>query len=491
MDYVLKDLEPKKMWRFFEELTRIPHGSYNEKQLSDWLVNFAKERGLKVKQDAAMNVLISKPATPGMENKKTIMIQAHMDMVCVKDEGVEHDFTKDPLPIYIDGDYVKSRGTSLGGDNGNGVSMMLTILDSDDIPHPNIQCIFTTAEEVGMTGASQLEPDCFEGEYLLNLDGGDDFTEMFLSCAGSHNDLYRFPKNAAAVANADEKVAYELFVGGINSGHSAFVIVNFGGNAIKQLGEVLSSLEEKFAIELATVKGGSKANVIAKEAKATVVVPKTEAAAFEAAVKELAAKICIEYTESDPEMFIELNPVAMPETVMEKEQTSKFIAFLDICQNGVFYFFRPEKDNPKTSSNMGILEDQGDVIMLTCMFRSNSDFLHDEYIRKLTRISKAFGVDHEVEGKSLAWEYRPDSDLVRMYSALVEKEYGVKPTHVIAHGGVEPGQIIERGKLGGKNIQAVVFGAASLDVHSTAERVYIPGYQKALDWMKKILVSLD
>lgn len=491
MDYVLKDLEPKKVFRFFEELTRIPHGSYNEQLLCDWLVNFANERGLRVKRDSADNVLISKSATPGYEDRKTIMIQAHIDMVCVKDEGVEHDFTKDPLPIYIDGDYIKSRGTSLGGDDGNGVAMMLAILDSDDIPHPAIQCIFTTAEEVGMTGASQLEPDCFEGEYLLNLDGGDDFTEMFLSCAGSSAHIYTFEKEKSTVEAPETKVAKEIFVGGINSGHSAFVIINFGGNAIKQLGEVLANLEEKFDFEIASVNGGSKMNVIAKEAKAVVVIDKKDEEAFEAAVAELAKNITIEFTESDPEMFVALNDVAMPETAMSKAAAAKFIEFLDTSLNGVYYFFSPKKDNAKTSSNLGILEDKGDEIELTVMFRSNSDFLHDEYIRKFTRIAKAFGVEHRVEGKSLAWEYRPDSDLVRMYSALVEKEYGVKPTHTIAHGGVEPGTIIERGKMGGKNIQAVVFGASTLDVHSTLERVYIPGVNKAFEWIKKVLISLD
>ncbi len=491
MDYVLKDLEPKKVFHFFEELTRIPHGSYNEKELSDWLVSFAKERGLRYKQDDALNVMIFKPATPGYENRKTIMLQAHIDMVAVKDEGVDHDFLKDPLPIYIDGDYIKSRGTSLGGDDGNGVALMLAILDSDDVPHPALQCIFTTQEEVGMIGASKLDPESFESEYLLNLDGGDDYTEMFLSCAGSHDDIYTFKKESEPVSEPEKKKAYKINVSGINSGHSAFVITNFGGNAIKQLGEVLANLSEKFSFGLSCASGGTKPNVIAEKAEAVIVIDKDKAGAFEKYFNDLADKIENEFSASDPNMDISLKPADMPEKVMNDCVKDRFIRFMDICLNGVFYFFSPKKESAKTSSNMGVLEDDGEKITLTCMFRSNSDFLHDEYIRKITNIAKAFDVDLEIAGKSLAWEYQPDNDLVKLYSALVEKEYGVKPRHILAHGGVEPGTIIERGKLAGKKIQAIVFGASSEDVHSTQERVYIPGIAKAWDWIRKVIISLD
>ncbi|NLW70538.1 MAG: aminoacyl-histidine dipeptidase [Eubacteriaceae bacterium] len=491
MERVLQGLEPERVFYFFEEMCRIPHGSGNEQALSDWMVDFAKQRGLRVIQDKVNNVIIYKPATAGNEHKKAVMLQAHMDMVAVKVAGSDIDLAKDPLDIYVEGDKIKARGTSLGGDDGAGCAMALALLDSDDIPHPALQCIFTTNEEVGMYGAADLDPNLFESEYLVNLDGGDDKTHLTVSCAGSSTNVFTIKKNPHVIENKGEKAAYEISIGGITSGHSAMMASFYGANSIMLLGEYLADIFAEFPAELCCLGGGTKMNAIAKESFAKLVIEKKNAAAFEQFTLKLAEGFVKEYLATDPDIFIKVTPCEMPEKAMDETAAKNFVKLTDLVPNWAFKYFAPDKLATKVSSNAGILTDDGEVIELTCMLRSNSDLYHEEYIRKMVTLAELLGIGHRIEGKSMAWEYEPDAVLPKIYSDLIEKETGKRPVPVMTHGGVEPGTIIALAKSVGKSLSAIVMGSRGEGIHSVDEALFISSVGPAYDWLIKVINSLD
>ena len=490
MARVLAGLEPERVFYFFEEICSVPHGSGNEKALSDKLVQFARDRGLKVFQDKANNVYISKPATSGLENKKAVMLQAHMDMVAVCTPDSNIDMTKEPVKIYVDGNNVRAKDTSLGADDGTGVAMILALLDSKDTPHPALQAIFTTSEEVGLVGASQLDPNLFESEYLINLDGGDNKEYLSVSCAGSSTIIYTIDKENQPLDKADKK-AYKLVIGGLVTGHSAMTASTYGANAIILLAECFSELAGVCPFDIAKVDGGTKMNAQPKDAWAILVVDEKDAAAFENAVKKLETNYKADYLEFCPNLFIKAEPADLPDTVMSRPAADKLTALIDTVPNWAFKYFAPDKKATKVSSNAGILTDDGEKIELTCMLRSNSDFLHFQYVRKMTRFSDMMGIPHRIENQSMAWEYDPDAVLPKLYSDLIEKETGKRPVPVMMHGGVEPGTIIALANSVGKKLSAICMGASGSGAHSTEETLKIDSVGPAYDWMVKVINSLD
>lgn len=490
MERVLSGLQPEKYFYYFEEISRIPRSSYKEKAVSDYIVDFARKRGLKVVQDDAWNVLISKPATPGYENRKGIMLQGHLDMVCVKDDGVEHDFDTDPLELYIDGDWVKAKGTTLGADNGTAVAMMLMILDSDDVEHPALQCIFTTGEEIGLEGASKLDPNLFEGDYLINMDGGG-FEKLLLSSAGASNHIFRIDRELKAIDGAEDKAAYRLTLSGLTSGHSGGLAHKCMGNAIKIMGDVLNDLNTAVACELADYTGGSKMNAIAKTSQAVIVVAKADAEKTEALLAELGETLRKEYRLTDPELTFAAEQVPVPAQGYSEAAKEKVLAFIDLLFDGTYKFMTEEKDMAKTSNNIGILSNIDGKVVADCLMRSNSDYHHEQLLRKTDRIAKLLDIDHEVKNHFPAWEYDPESSLVQKLNAIYQKEMGYTPEVVMTHGGMEPGTIVGLAKGIGKKVEAMNMGVACEGAHTTAEKMNIPAVQKTFDWLKKILVSLD
>lgn len=490
MERVLAGLKPEKYFYYFEEISRIPRSSYQEKAVSDYIVDFARKRGLKVVQDEAWNVLISKPATPGYENRKGIMLQGHLDMVCVKDDGVEHDFEKDPLELYIDGDWVKARGTTLGADNGTAVAMMLMILDSDDVEHPALQCIFTTSEEIGLEGASRLDPHLFEGDYLINMDGGG-FEKLLLSSAGASNHIFTIDRELTEIAAAAEKTAYRLALSGLTSGHSGGLAHKCMGNAIMIMGDVLNDLNLAVEYELADFTGGSKMNAIAKAAQAVVAVKKEDADKAKELLTALGETLKKEYRVTDPELCFAIEEIPVPAQRYSAAAKEKVLAFTDLLFNGTYKFMTEEKDMAKTSNNIGILSDIDGNVVADCLMRSNSDYQHDQLLRKTDRMAQLLGIGHEVKNHFPAWEYDPESGLVKQLNRIYQKELGYTPDVVMTHGGMEPGTIVGLAKSIGKKVEAMNMGVACQGAHTTAEKMNIPAVQETFDWLKKILVSLD
>lgn len=490
MQRVLSGLQPEKFFTYFEDISRIPRSSYEEKAVSDYVVAFAKEHNLEVYQDEVWNVIINKPATPGYEDRKGIILQGHLDMVCVADEGVVHDFSKDPIELMVDGEWVTANGTTLGADNGTAIAMMLMLLDEDTVPHPAIQCIFTTTEEIGMEGVAKLDGSKLQGSYLINLDGGG-YRKLLLSSAGASNHLFKIERELHAVEDAENKQAYRITVGGMTSGHSGGMANKCMGNAIQILGSFLNVIADAVPMELANVVGGLKMNAIAKQAEAEIIVPADCTEKLETLLTELTETLRREYSLTDPNAFMKSEKIEMPAACCSTEAQEKILAFLDLLFDGTYRFMTPEKAMAKTSCNIGVLSNIGTQVVADCLMRSNSDFFHQELGRKTDRMAKLLGIEHVIKNDAPAWEYDPESSLVKLLMAFYQKELGETPEIVMTHGGMEPGSIIGLGKSVGKKIEAMNMGVKSEGAHTTAERMNIPAVAETYEWLKKILINLD
>ncbi len=491
MDYILKDIEPKRVFRHFEEITRIPHSSTNEAALSRAILEKAASKGLKAQRDEANNVYVFKEATPGYENRKRVILQAHIDMVAVKEKDCQVDLDREALPIYIEGDWLKSKGTSLGADDGIGAAMMLALMESDDIPHPPLEFIFTTMEEIGLIGARSVTADMLQGEYLINLDGGSDMASLAQSCAGSSENRFYFPGDTYPLGERENNTALSFAIDPLNGGHSGGRASDFVANAIILLGALLSCLQKLSPFELAEISGGGKMNAIADEARAVIVVPAENAAAVRNAAEEWGSLAKEQVRVTDPDMRLVVDDAPLPEFCYNQKGAGELIGLLEVLPNNAFDFFNSAKQIAKASSNAGILKAEGGKLVLICKLRSNSDHLHDRYISRFERLAKAFDAEFETLNRYGAWEYDPEGALLKLYVKLVKEEYGVDPLPVLTHGGLEPGVLIAAAKAGGKKLSAIAFGAKGEEYHTTRERLYIPSVGRVFDWLCRVLISLD
>ncbi len=269
----LENLQPERVFYYFEELTRIPRCSGEEKKVSDYLVDFAKEHNLDVIQDEALNIIIKKPGTSGFENSPKVILQGHMDMVCEKESSVEHDFSKDPIELRVEGDYIMANGTTLGADNGIAAAMCMAILESKDIPHPPLEVLLTTSEETGMDGAIALDPASIEGKILINIDSEEE-GKLLVSCAGGERDKIEIPIEWENVD--DSFISYSIVIKGLKGGHSGMEINEGRGNANVLMGRVLAEIKKDVDFRLVSIHGGTKTNAIPREAKSAMVISSKE-----------------------------------------------------------------------------------------------------------------------------------------------------------------------------------------------------------------------
>ena len=488
MDRILKDLEPQKCFFFFEEISRIPRSSFEEEKIARYIMDFAAARGLDAYEDDVHNVYVTKPATPGYEQRKPVILQAHMDMVCVSDPGVTHDFQNDPIELVIDGDWIRANGTSLGADDGSGVAMMLALLDSGDVPHPALQCLFTTAEEVGLVGAGKLEPERFISDYLVNLDGGP-LKRMPTASAGGSVHVYTVDEDRQPVSPAG-KAAIELCLTGLTGGHSGALAHVCQGNAIKLVAELLAELAERMEYQLSSFTGGMKMNAIPKEARAVIVMDSDKAERAKEFLSDAAGSVAMEYIATDPDMAFSVKEIPCPATVMGHEARMKLVTMMDLLRDGTFMFYNEAKSMAKLSNNIGILESVNGKTVGTCLLRSNSNYEHDVADHRAKRLAALAGVSLEIRDPSYAWE-GDGTPLLEKVSAIYEAETGIRPERVQGHGGLEIGTIIGRAASIGRTMYGINFGAMAENVHTTRERLSISGMAEAFDWLKRILISLD
>lgn len=464
---VLSGLEPNRLFAFFEELAAIPHGSRNTRAVSDWLADFARARGLRFRQDGADNVIIWKDASPGYEDAPAVMLQGHMDMVCEKAPGCEKDMAREGLELFVEGDEIGARGTTLGADDGIALAMALAVLDDDAIAHGPLECLFTADEEVGMLGAQALDCADLKARYLLNIDSAEEGV-LTVSCAGSARMLCTLPVTRAPFGGT----TLRLTVRGLFGGHSGEEIHRGRGNANILLGRALRAVSRQTALRLIRAEGGGKDNAIPREAEALLAVSDPEAAA--AAVAALDAALRRELQLTDPEVSLSLTPAESGELPLTEESTARILCFLFCVPNGVQSMSPGVPGLVQSSLNLGQLRTEADSVLARIMVRSGVNSLRDETAERVATLAEALGGRAEITTAYSAWEYRPDSPLRETMVQVFRELYGKEPRVTGLHAGLECGVLT--GKMPG--LDCISFAPDLLNIHTPCERLRVASTQR-------------
>lgn len=476
---ILQGLKPEGVWKYFEDLCGIPHGSYNEKAVSDYCVAFAKERGLEVYQDDAWNVVIIKEASAGYEDAEPLILQGHLDMVCEKKPDCGIDFMKDGLCLKVDGDYVYAEGTTLGGDDGIAVAYGLAILDDDSIVHPRLEVVFTTCEEVGMEGASALDVSMLKGHTVLNLDSEEEGT-LLVGCAGGCSAAVALP-----VQRIKERGVFAvLTINGLQGGHSGAEIDKGRVNANLLLARVLTELKKKADYHLISVAGGQKDNAIPRESRAELLVPAGQMENVKAFCENYDQILKKEYASTDKGVTLQMQISGETDAdVLDEVSERKVLSLLLSLPNGIQSMSADIKGLVETSLNLGILKTEKDSVQFRYAVRSSVGTAKDWLTDKMQMITEFHGGTMELQGIYPAWEYRRDSrlrdDMVRIY----EEMFGSTPKVEAIHAGLECG--ILASKIA--DLDCVSMGPNLLNIHTTEEKASISSVERMWNYVLEIL----
>lgn len=467
---VLENLQPQKVFHFFEEICNIPHGSRNTKQISDYLVQFAKDRDLTCYQDELNNVIIKKDATAGYEASEPIIIQGHMDMVCEKENDCDIDFEKDGIRLMIDGDFVTADGTTLGGDDGIAVAYALAILDSDDIPHPALEVVITVDEEIGMLGAFDMDLSMLKGHKMLNIDS--DVEGHFLtSCAGGMSLIADIPVKRTTQVG----LAAEIVLTGLAGGHSGSEIDKEHGNADILMGRVFSALADVTPFGVITMAGGLKDNAIPRECKAAILLPEESLATACDAVKALEAALKNEYIKSDAGIQILVQPMGIQKAdILDYASVNRVLCYLRMVPNGILHMSQVMPGLVETSLNLGILELTDEALHTVTSIRSSVSSRKEDVKNRVAMVVELLGGEITVEGDYPAWEYKDKSDVRTEIAAVYKDLFDEEPVFEAIHAGLECG--IFSGKI--KDLDCVSFGPNNYDIHTPKERLSISSTER-------------
>lgn len=471
MSRKLESLEPRALWKHFEDLNAVPRPSKKEERVISFMVDFGRSLGLETETDAAGNVLIRKPATAGMENLQTVVLQSHLDMVHQKNNDTTFDFDEDGINMFVEGDWVKAKGTTLGADNGIGVATMMAILSSSDIPHPPIEALFTIDEETGMTGAFELQPDWLTGSILLNLDTEDD-DELTIGCAGGV-DITASGTYTEEIA-PQNSTGLRIKVKGLSGGHSGMDIYKGLGNANKILTRVLWRTHEQFGLRIASMDGGGLRNAIPREAAADVLVDSRHAEAFKKYIIELEALLKSEFSTTDPHLNITTHPIDSPVEVMQEEFQDAFLSALYACPNGIYRMSPDIEHLVQTSNNLArVIAGEGEVTVM-CLTRSSNDSEKGDLANSISACFSLVDLTTTLSGNYPGWQPRPGSAIVATLDNLYQEMFNQKAKVLACHAGLECGII------GGNypDLDMVSFGPNIRGAHSPDERVQISSVQK-------------
>lgn len=467
---VLENLQPQKVFHFFEEICNIPHGSRNTKQISDYLVQFAKDRNLTCYQDELNNVIIKKDATAGYEASEPIIIQGHMDMVCEKENDCDIDFEKDGIRLMIDGDFVTADGTTLGGDDGIAVAYALAILDSDDIPHPALEVVITVDEEIGMLGAFDMDLSMLKGHKMLNIDS--DVEGHFLtSCAGGMSLIADIPVKRTTQVG----LAAEIVLTGLVGGHSGSEIDKEHGNADILMGRVFSALADVTPFGVITMAGGLKDNAIPRECKATILLPEEGLATATDALKVLEAALKNEYIKSDAGIQILVQPMGIQKAdILDYASVNRVLCYLRMVPNGILHMSQVMPGLVETSLNLGILELTDEALHTVTSIRSSVSSRKEDVKNRVAMVVELLGGEITVEGDYPAWEYKDKSDVRTEIAAIYKDLFGEEPVFEAIHAGLECGIFSEKIK----DLDCVSFGPNNYDIHTPKEHLSISSTER-------------
>ena len=479
---VLENCEPKRVFHYFEEICKIPHGSGNTRQISDYLVQFAKNHDLKYIQDEMNNVVIYKPGTAGYENAPTVIVQGHMDMVCEKRPDVDHDFTKDGLNLSVEGDYVSANGTTLGGDDGIAVAYGLALLESDTIAHPPLEVFITVDEEIGLLGAVGFDCSVLKGRRFINLDSEAEGS-LWISCAGGLSGISHI--QVTRLEAKGEKLTVKI--SGLMGGHSGAEIDKNRANANSLLGKFLHGLDAKAGYELISVQGGQKDNAITRESIAELLTVKENVEA----VKEYAASMQTawreEYTGTDEGITVTVTEEGEQDAkVLHPTSKEKVVFFLVNVPYGVQKMSGTIKGLVETSTNIGILKTSENEVLGSSSIRSSVETARDALSDKIEYLTEFLGGEYERQGVYPAWEYRKDSPLRDKMVEVYEEMYGQKPNVVAIHAGLECGLFYK--KMEG--LDCVSLGPDMKDIHTSEEVLSISSTERVWKYLVKVLGAL-
>lgn len=469
---ILKGLKPEAVWGYFEEICQIPRPSRKEEKIGAWLMEFARKHGLEAKQDEAGNVLIVKGGVPGRENASAVVLQSHMDMVCEKNSDTQHDFDKDPIQPYIDGGWVKAKGTTLGADDGIGMAAALAVLTSTDIQHGPVECLFTVDEETGLTGAFALQPGFFNGKILLNLDSEDE-GEMFIGCAGGIDTVVRMPYEKEGTPA--HRFAVKVAVKGLQGGHSGDDINKGRGNAIKILNRFLWEMNHKYGVQVAEFAGGNLRNAIAREANAVIVFDEALKEPVRVAFNVYAAEMERVWKITEPGIQLELESVEVPAEVLTVASTGNLLNALYACPHGVFAMSYRMPGMVETSTNLAAVKFvEGNTILITTSQRSDVDSEKMNIAQMVASVFRMAGASVEHGEGYPGWAPNPDSAILKIAVDSYKALFGKEPVVRSIHAGLECGLFLE--KYPGMDM--ISFGPTLRGVHSPDEKVDIETVKK-------------
>ncbi len=482
MASVLQDLQPQVIWKHFDALTKIPRGSGNEAAARSYVLAQAARLGLKPVQDRAGNVVIRKPARPGRESAPTAVLQGHLDMVCEKNEGTPHDFTRDAIKVVRDGDWLKADGTTLGSDNGVGVAAALAVMESQDIAHGPLEFVFTIDEESGLTGASEFPGGLLQSTYFLNLDGEEKGT-LCIGCSGGINTTAR---RTVKLQPAPAGQAWRIKVSGLKGGHSGVDIHQGRGNALRILGRTLQRLLEQLKLRIADLRGGSARNAIPREASATVLLDAAQAKKLKSLVGAADAETRADLGAFDPGATITFEKAERPRRVLGQADAQRLVDLLAGLHHGVLAMSPDIAGLVQTSTNLAMIGMKDSQMEIATSQRSAIESSKLAAARMVATVCRLAGFEVEHSGSYPGWKPEPTSEIVRKLQAVYEEMFGAPAKLVAMHAGLECGVIGEKYP----GMQMVSFGPQIENPHSPSERVEIPSVAEFWKYLRRVLERL-
>ena len=476
---VLENLQPERVFYHFEEIAKIPHGSGNTKQISDYLVAFAKEHNLEHYQDEINNVIIIKEATEGYENADAVIIQGHMDMVCEKESDCNIDFEKDGLDLYVEDGFVKARGTTLGGDDGIAVAYGLALLEATDIEHPRLELVITVDEETGMDGAYGIDLSMLKGKKMLNIDSDEE--GIFLtSCAGGTSVEATIPVKRITQTG----VVLHVKVDGLFGGHSGAEIHKERGNASILMGRVLNNIANEVPYGIISLAGGLKNNAIPRECNASILAPEEAVGLVETIIAEQSEIFKKELFASDADVQVtSVNAGVQEASILDFASINQVLCYLRLIPNGVQHMSQAIPGLVETSLNLGIMELKEDVFVTDTSIRSSVGSRKEDLRDKLVNIIELVGGEAEVVGDYPAWEYKAESKLREEIATAYKAVYGKEPEFTAIHAGLECGILSEKIE----DLDCVSFGPANYDIHTPQERLNIESTERVWNFLVEYL----
>lgn len=483
MNTTIRQLSPVAIWSNFADLNTVPRPSKKEERVITFIKDFGVGLNLETIEDEVGNVIIKKPATQGMEDRKAVVLQSHLDMVHQKNTDTDFDFLTQGIQMYVDGDWVKAKGTTLGADNGLGVATIMAVLQSTDIPHPALEALFTVDEETGMTGAMGLQPGLLKGEILLNLDTEED-DEIGVGCAGGID--ITATGSYSEEPRPQSTVAYDLSVKGLQGGHSGMDIHKGFGNANKLINRLLYDGFDRYGLRISKIDGGSLRNAIPRESMAVVVVDAVHKDAFESDTEHLISAIEKEFDTIEPELKIVLNPTNLPEAVMELGVQQPLLKALRAAHNGVYRMSPDIEDLVETSNNVARVLIENGQIHIGCLTRSSVDSSKMDLAQTLKATFELAGCAVEFSGDYPGWTPNMKASILKVLKDLYVQLNGSEPHVAACHAGLECGILGTHYP----SMEMISFGPNIKGAHSPDERAQISSVQKFWVFLKAILAAI-